>query len=293
MIAFWLLWATLGLVRARKTFFPLAACAAIVLVKRAPWTPGLGLLAGVASSVVAAAWLARKSEDRRAARPIVWLGIAAVWFAWLVMATDWCASVHGGRRLTLVPGRPVVCLGDSMTSMGPPEGGYPEELARLVSIPVVNLGQPGITTRQASALLPPLQDSGPQVVVLELGGNDFVQGQGRAAVKENLERLIQACLEKGAEVVLVEVPRGYISDPYWGLERELARHYGLELVPDTAIRRLLLSSPTMPPGQWTRGPYLTQDDGLHPNARGNRLLAEYVADALERIYGPAIRREPW
>jgi lysophospholipase L1-like esterase len=293
MIAFWHLWATVGLVRARKAFLPFAACVAIVLVKRAPWTPGLGLLAGVMSTALAAAWLVRKSEDRRAARPIVWLGIAAVWLAWLVMAADWSASVHGSRRLTLVPGRPVVCLGDSMTSMGPPQGGYPEVLSGLVSIPVVNLGQPGITTRQATALLPRLDDADPQVVVLELGGNDFVQGQSRAAVKENLERLIQACLKKGAEVVLVEMPRGYVSDPYWGLERELARHYTLELVPDTALRRLLLSSPTMPPGQWTRGPYLTQDDGLHPNARGNRLLAEYVADALERIYGPAIRRESW
>jgi lysophospholipase L1-like esterase len=293
MIAFWLLWATLGLVRARGGFLPLAVCAAIVLVKRAPWTPGLGLLAGVALTALGATWLAGKSEDRRAARPIVWLGIAAVWLAWFVMATDWYASAHGSRRLTLVPGRPVVCLGNSMTSMGPPQGGYPEVLAKLVSIPVVNLGQPGITTQQALALLPRLEDADPQVVVLELGGNDFVQGRSRAAVKENLESLIQACLEKGAEVVLVEIPRGYISDPYWGLERELARDYALELVPDTAIRRLLLSSPTMPPGQWTRGPYLTQEDGLHPNARGNQILAEYVAAALERIYGPAIRRETW
>jgi len=291
MIAFWLLWATIGLARARGGVFPLAVCAAIVLLKRAPWAPGLGLLAGVATSAAAAAWLARRSEDRRAARPIVGLGIAAVWFAWLVIAIDWTASAHGTRRLALVPGRPVVCLGDSMTSMGGAQGGYPEALARLVSIPVVNLGQPGITSRQAMALLPHLEAADPQVVVLELGGNDFVQGQSRAAVRENLDRLIRASLKQGAEVVLVEIPRGYISDPYWAIERELARHYALELVPDTAIRRLLLSSPTMPPGQWTRGPYLTQDDGLHPNARGNRLLAEYVAAALERMYGPAVRRE--
>jgi len=29
---------------------------------------------------------------------------------------------------------------------------------------------------------------------------------------------------------------------------------------------------------------------VHPNDLGNRLLARYVADALERMYGPAIRR---
>jgi acyl-CoA hydrolase len=207
------------------------------------------------------------------------------------MVFDWYAATRGPRGVAIVPGLPVVCLGNSMTSMGPPHGGYPEVLAGLVTVPVVNLGQPGITTRQALGLLDRLARAEPQVVVLELGGNDFVQGQSRQVVKQNLEQLIVACRELGTEVILTEVPRGFFSDPYWGLERQLARQYRLELIPDTAIRRLLLSSPAMPPGQWTSGPFLTQDDGLHPNARGNRLLAEYVAAALERLYGAAIRRK--
>jgi lysophospholipase L1-like esterase len=290
MIAFWLLWATIRLVRSRGAWGPLTACAALVLVKRVPWTPGLGLLAGVGLTCLAAGWLAGRSQDPRAARRIAWMAGAALWIAWLAMSADWHAAAHCRRRVALAPGRPVVCFGNSMTSMGPPEGGYPELLAELVAVPVVNLGQPGITTRQASGLLERLLRTGPQAVVLELGGNDFVQGQSRRTVEENLEQIIVACREYGADVILMEVPRGYFSDPYWGLERELARRYELELVPDTAIRRLLLSSPAMPPGQWTSGPYLTQADGLHPNARGNRLLAEYVAAALQRLYGPAIRR---
>jgi acyl-CoA thioesterase I len=52
-----------------------------------------------------------------------------------------------------------------------------------------------------------------------------------------------------------------------------------------------MSSPRMPPGMWTGAPYLTEDDGLHPNDRGNRFLAHCVADALERMYGSAIRRQ--
>jgi lysophospholipase L1-like esterase len=45
-----------------------------------------------------------------------------------------------------------------------------------------------------------------------------------------------------------------------------------------------------PPGMWTNGPFLTESDGVHPNERGNELLAQVVAEALERIYGPQIRR---
>jgi lysophospholipase L1-like esterase len=41
---------------------------------------------------------------------------------------------------------------------------------------------------------------------------------------------------------------------------------------------------------WTNGPFLTESDGVHPNERGNELLAQVVAEALERIYGPQIRR---
>jgi lysophospholipase L1-like esterase len=267
----------------------LAGCAALLLVKRVPWTPGLGLLAGVALSCLVAGWLAGKSRDVRSVRGIAWLEAAVLWIAWAAMAFDWYAATRGPRGVEIAPGRPVVCLGDSMTSMGPPHGGYPEDLAGLVTIPVVNLGQPGITTRQALGLLDRLAAADPEVVVLELGGNDFIQGQSRQTVKDNLEQIIVACRERGAEVILMEVPRGFFSDPYWGLERQLARQYRLELIPDTAIRRLLLSSPTMPPGQWTSGPFLTQGDGLHPNAGGNQLLAAYVAAALERIYGAAIR----
>ena len=59
---------------------------------------------------------------------------------------------------------------------------------------------------------------------------------------------------------------------------------------DGAIRQLVLWSPHAPPGMWLGEPYCS-DDGLHPNAAGNELLATRVADALERLFGPQIRRQ--
>lgn len=289
MVAAWLLWATIRMLRLRAAWGPLAACAVLIVVKRLPWTPGLGLMAGVGASCLLAAWLAAQSQIAWARRTIAWAQAFVLWTAWALMAIDWYAGVRGPRGVPISPGRPVVCLGDSITSMGPPEGGYPEVLARLVTIPVVNLGQPGITSRQALKLIDRLALADPQAVVVELGGNDYVRGENRHVLEENLEQIVGACRRLGAEVILMEIPRGFFSDPYWGLERRLARRHGLELIPDTTIRRLLLQSPTMPPGQWTSGPFLTQDDGLHPNAQGNRLLAEDAAAALERIFGKAIR----
>jgi len=292
MIAFWLAWATVWLVRGGRGWAAFAVCGAVVLVKCVPWTPGVAQLASIAGVVVVARVIAARGGSDRQTRLIGLASAIALWLAWVMMLLDWRAAARCSRAPTLKRGRPIVCLGNSMTSMGRPAGGYPEVLAEVVAVPVVNLGQPGLTARQALRLLPDLDKAEPQVVVVELGGNDYLQGRTLAAVKADLETILAACERIGAQVVLMEIPRHYVWDFYWGLERELAREHDIELVPDTAIRRLLLASPTMPPGQWTHVPFLTQSDGLHPNQRGNRLLAEYVLAALGRMYGPAILQAP-
>ncbi len=204
------------------------------------------------------------------------------------MAIDWHVAAHARRQAPLDAARPVVCLGDSLTSGEPPyESGYPADLAKLLNVPVVNLARPGITSEDALRRLPLLVNANPQVVVVELGGHDYLRGVSRETTRENLETIIRAARDLGAEVVLMEIPRGFMTDPFAGLEREMAREHDLELVADTPIRKLVLFSPHAPPGMWTGGPYLS-DDGLHPNAAGNRVLAQAVADALLRRFGPGI-----
>ncbi len=291
MIACWLVWHTVAVFRGRWGWLPLLLGAGVVAVKRVPNTPRLAALASVAVVVVLGRWLLRGRGTAEWSRPFSWLGVFSLWTTWGMTAVDWHLSARCNHPVVLKPRQPVVCLGDSMTSSGLPQRGYPEHLGGMIALPVVNIGVPGIDTEQAMALLPRLRATRPQVVILELGAHDFLKGRGRDATKANLEAIIAACREIGAEVVLMEIPRGYMIDPFAGLERELARQYDLELIPDTAFRRLLLASPTLPPGKWAGGPYLTEDDGVHPNPRGNRLLARYAADALERLYGPSIRRE--
>ena len=90
----------------------------------------------------------------------------------------------------------------------------------------------------------------PQAVIIELGGPDYLKGHSRAATADNLKKIIDACQSVGADVVLMELPRGFITDPFCGLERELARQYDLELIADTSIRNLVLWSAYSPPGMW-------------------------------------------
>lgn len=291
MVAAWIGWHTCVVARGRPGWLPLLGCAAVLLVKRATWMPGAVAMLGVMLAAACLGVCLARGPAGRWGRRTVWMAAAAVWATWAVMFGDWHTAIHCSRRPPLDPARPVVCLGDSLTAGVAPHGSYTRDLARLVALPVVNLGQDGITSDDALHKLPAVLAADPQVVVVEIGGHDFLKGHRRAATEANLERLIEACRAAGAEVVLMEIPRGLITDPFSGLERGLARRYDLELVSDTAIRKLVLWSPYGPPGMWLDPRSRLSDDGLHANARGNRLLAEQVAQALARLFGPEVRAQ--
>jgi lysophospholipase L1-like esterase len=287
MVACWLLWHTLLVYRDRPGWLPLAACTAILFIKRIDWSPGLIAMTVIMLILCVLRMVQACKSQLPWGKRLAWLGTVGIWVAWAGMTYEWQKSAHAGRRLVVQSERPVVCIGDSLTAFG-----YPQRLREMISLPVVDLSCNGITTGDAIRRLPSLIKANPQVVVIELGGHDFLKGYSRAATKENLEKIVDTCRSIGAEVIMLEIPRGFITDPFAGLERELARQKGLELIPDTAIRRLVLWSPNAPPGMWLRSKSHLSDDGLHPNAQGNRMLADYAADALTRVCGFDIRVRP-
>jgi lysophospholipase L1-like esterase len=260
----------------------------ILVIKRMYWPPTLYVFVAAAVVVAVMAGVITAAGELAKRRRLCWCGVGLLWLAWGLAFYRWHHAATVNHTIQLHPTKPVVCIGDSLTSGVRPYGGYPDDLADLLAVPVINLGQPGITAEEALRLLPKLREAKPQVVVIELGGHDFLKGRGRAATKSDLEKLIDASHELGAEVVLMEVPRGFIVDPFVGIERELAYQRDLELISDSAIRNLVLFSPHAPPGMWIGEPHLS-DDGLHPNANGNTYLAERVAKTLVRMYGIDIR----
>lgn len=280
MVAAWVGGHAWLVLRSRRSWLPLAGCAAVLLAKNPPWLPGVGLLivaVGVAG-LLARGGRETGQEHRRDRRRGVRVGVLAA--GWTIFALDWWAI--GRTEQTPFDGRPIVLLGDSLTADMPPYGSYAEHLQTLVEPRVFNFGRPGITTTQAIEILPEALAARPQVVVVELGGHDYLNGRSREETRANLERIVAEGQAAGAAVVLVEVPRGLIRDPYRGLERELARRHGLALVPDTSLRRLVLQSRYSPlDAVWPAA--RLSEDGIHPNRQGNRLLAEHVAAAIGRV----------
>lgn len=289
MAGVWLLCYSVLVLRGKPGWIPLLACLVILLVKRVAWLPGMLLLL-VALGVVGVMRLVGQRKGSGDSGKLDKVALGIMWFVWLIAVLDWRAAVRTSRRPMLEPQRPIVCLGDSLTAYG-----YPDELALRLSVPVVNLGRDGISTTDGLELLPAIEALRPQAVVLELGGHDFVRAHGEASCRRNLETIIERCRAVGAEVVLVEIPRGIVIDRFMGLERRLARRQDLELISDSVLRRFVLLGPYAPPGMWLPREWQLSDDGLHPNARGNEVLADDVRDALVRVFGAEIeetREEP-
>lgn len=281
MIAAWLAVHTSAALNSRASGAPLLICVAVVAAKRPDWSVSLLVLAAI-MSCIAAARLFSGCRPALARTRLAWGSTAALWVAWVWFACDYEAASHHSRRRPLND-RPVVCMGDSLTAFG-----YPELLAKRLIVPVIDLSVSGSSTVDGLKMLGRMREARPQTVVIELGGHDFLKGYSRDATADNLRQIIGAAEAVGANVVLVEIPRGFIVDWFDGLERELAREYDLELISDTAIRQLVLWSSSMPPGTWVREDARLSDDGLHPNANGNAYLADCVAKALVRLYGPQI-----
>lgn len=288
MVTVWLLWHTVCVVRDRPGFVMLLACFGILVAKQFAWMPALVLLLGwlLVVGIVRGRYAIRGLTRLR----FIWVGTACLWMAWGFFAWEWNRVSTCDRAVDAWdPVRPVLCLGDSLTSGIIPEPGYPGQLKTMIDAPIMNLEQSGITVDQGVNRLRRGLAQKPQVVVIELGGHDFMRGHSRVSTKVNLQKLIDACRGQGAEVVLFEIPRGFIFDPFRGLERELAYENDLALVPDTVIRNLVIWSPATPLDAWFKD-WRLSDDGIHSNPQGSKFMAAYVADALERMYGESCRQ---
>ncbi len=279
LLAAWLMVHSTQVYRGESGGLPLVVAALVPFVKGSVLIPGLLGFAALALVIGVLRTVRRLRFGWRGELALLTL----LWLAWGALLLDWQRSFRASPSRFSVPAGPVVCLGDSLTA-----NGYPRELAGLLTVPVLDFGVDGSTSLEGLRRLPAIVANRPQVVVVALGGHDYLRGRSRSATRANLEGLVAGCRAAGAEVILVEIPRGFVFDPYRGLEREIARKHDLELISDTTIRRWVLFSPMAPPGRWLGTAWHLSDDGLHPNARGNRILARRVARALERRFGPEI-----
>ena len=104
-------------------------------------------------------------------------------------------------------------------------------------ITVVNASISGDTTSGGLSRLPPLlAQHKPQMVLIELGGNDALRGLPLKTSQDNLESMVKAAQNQGAKVLLLgmQVPPNYgpqYAAEFSAMYAEVAKRHKVGLVP--------------------------------------------------------------
>ncbi len=109
----------------------------------------------------------------------------------------------------------------------------------------------------------------PDLVLLQLGGNDGLRGLSPAEMKANLTEIIRRTRATGAQVLLLgmKIPPNYgkrYVDMFYAIYPQLAAELGVPLVP------FILEDVVLDPDKM-------QADGLHPNSEAQPIIAEKIA----------------
>ena len=177
----------------------------------------------------------------------------------------------------------ILVLGDSLSGgFGlKPNEAYPALLANKLraaglNFQVTNASQTGGTTDSGLERLPAHLKRKIDIFILELGINDAFRGVPVDQIENNLQQIIDKVKARNPDVRVViagmAAPKGFGADDYVSafgkMFAELATRNGAALVP------YLLESVAGDPS-------LNLPDGIHPNAAGQRVLAENVWRILE------------
>ncbi|MFC6629143.1 arylesterase [Acinetobacter beijerinckii] len=141
---------------------------------------------------------------------------------------------------------------------------------------VVNASVSGETTSGALARLPKLLTTyKPDVVVIELGGNDGLRGQPPQMIQKNLAQLVQLSQKQKATVLLfgMKIPPNYgsaYSNAFENNYKVVSQKYKIKLLP------FFLEGVA---GQKA----LIQNDQIHPNAKAQPIMLNLAYPYIKAV----------
>lgn len=178
----------------------------------------------------------------------------------------------------------IAVLGDSIAEgYGvPKESAFPEQVERLLhdeahhpEARVINAGIGGSTSASGLSRLRWLLRRKPDILILELGANDALRGIKPEDTRRNLGEIVEVARRNGIRVLLA----GMMAPPNYGAEystrfrrifQEIARRQHVALLPFLLDRVAGV-------------PALNQEDGIHPNRKGQEIVARNVLKYLKPL----------
>ena len=151
---------------------------------------------------------------------------------------------------------------------------WSEELQKIlikekISLTIINKSLSGETTVGGLARLENIiANSKPSYILIELGGNDALRGYPPAKIKNNIQEMINLSIKKGVKVLLMQIRilpnygKRYQTS-FESLYVEVSEENNIPLIPfmlnDIALNKELMLN-----------------DGIHPNATAQPLIAEFL-----------------
>lgn len=142
-------------------------------------------------------------------------------------------------------------------------------LSKKIGKPIVNLGVSGNTTADGISRLNEIDRYKPKVVILLLGGNDYLRKVPKETTFNNLGKIIEDIHNRGAVVLLLGVRGGLLKDNFDEDFEILASKYNTAFV-SNVLSGLILDKRYM-------------SDEIHPNDMGYEKIAERVYPVLKEI----------
>ena len=184
-----------------------------------------------------------------------------------LLAAALTACSKTAPHAALPEGSTILALGDSLTAGygADAEAAYPAVLASLTGWQIINGGVSGNTSAQALARLPALMRRQPQLVLVSIGGNDFLRKVPEADTRSNIRQIVQQIKAAGVPAVLVAVPY-FTTGALFGRLSEHPMYEELAAELNVPIFK----------GAWAEvlGDKKLKSDQIHANAQGYRVFAE-------------------
>jgi len=179
----------------------------------------------------------------------------------------------------------ILCFGDSITAgygLEDSNDAYPSLLQRKIdsldlNYNVVNSGVSGETSAGGKNRINWVLNQDISIFLLELGGNDGLRGVPLTETRSNLQAIIDAVKEKSPNITIIlagmELPPNMGQDytnEFKQIYADLAKENNLEFIPFILKDVGGIKN-------------LNQNDGIHPNIEGHKILAKTVWERLQPL----------
>lgn len=172
----------------------------------------------------------------------------------------------------------VLILGDSLSyGTGAKEGeDYPTLLAKTTGWQIINKGIPGDTSADALARLPALlTEYHPQLLIVELGGNDLLHQVPQSQIAANLTAILALAKAQNIQMVLMAIPEFNALKAAMGSLDDHPMYEVIAKETNTPLIKSVFSEVLSDRG--------LKADQIHPNAQGYALVAERVLEQLKDL----------